>query len=114
MSPQPYVIEKWRLSIRGVPIDTPDDILANIILDGRIIVLTNWRYGHKGRNIYCFDSSGSLAWRIEESPYGPRPAAPYTGLRIDHQGRVIAGQMDGYDYEVDPRTGRIEYLGFSK
>lgn len=59
------------------------------------------------RNVKAYDERNELVWTIAESPHGTQADKPYMSIRIDPQGRLIAGNWIGIDYIVDLKTGAI-------
>ena len=59
------------------------------------------------RNIFSYDSNGTLVWIIQEGPIKiPGRRDYYQDIWVEN-GRLIAGNTIGYDYYVDLATGEV-------
>ncbi|QLH81922.1 hypothetical protein [Halosimplex pelagicum] len=61
------------------------------------------------RNVLGFDSRGTLRWHVEPVSEGD----PYVSL-VDDDGRLRCGNWRGYDCVVDPSTGELTDVTFTK
>jgi hypothetical protein len=67
------------------------------------------------RNIFAFDDQGRQLWQIAESPHGGEAAdKPFMDLRVNQHGELIAGNWNGVEYRIDPKTGALAVSGFGK
>lgn len=64
-------------------------------------------------NIYRVSPSGEIVWQIDAGE-GVDGRAPFTSLRIDEHGRLIAFRWDGSDFAVDIETGAATFVDFPK
>lgn len=64
-------------------------------------------------NVYRIAPDGKVLWQINAGE-GMDGRAPFTSVRIDKQGRLMAFRWDGSDFAVDVDTGVATYLGFPK
>lgn len=55
------------------------------------------------RNVYKLDFSGNIIWQV--SSKSDERGAPFTGIRIDEDGKLMAYRWDGGLYEIDIETG---------
>lgn len=59
------------------------------------------------RNVYAYDSSGKLVWRIQEAPHGGAGEdKAYMDIRTD-DGNLVAGNWIGIDYQVNLNDGVV-------
>ncbi len=64
-------------------------------------------------NVYRVAPDGSILWQIQAGEAADG-RAPFTSLRIDEQGRLIAFRWDGCDFAVDADTGAATFVDFPK
>lgn len=79
-----------------------------LLFDNRTAFLNDSR---RNRNIAEFDSGGRLVWRIQECPHATSMLVRnYWNIRIEDDGRLIAGNTIGVEYVVDRGTGEVTPL----
>ena len=93
-------------------------------LDDKVVVL--FRHGDydetdfsQKRNVIALDRRGKMLWRIQESSEwvqeGKELANPYIGVGFRDEGeRIVACDMGGMDADLDPETGTLSNIRFSK
>lgn len=64
-------------------------------------------------NVYRVAADGSSMWQIDAGKGGDG-RAPFTSLRIDSEGRLMAFRWDGCDFAVDVDTGKATFVAFRK
>ena len=74
-----------------------------------------------GRNIFAYDETGKELWRIEDSGIvGPgreddkEVPWSYTGMGQEADGRIIVSEPFGFEFDLDPETGKISNPVFTK
>jgi len=61
----------------------------------------------ENRNLYGYDASGTLLWRVPDRSFPTAEICPYIGVeRIDDE-RVHVWDNYGVIYEIDARTGNV-------
>lgn len=97
-----------------------------VTLDDRVIIMFEFPDEmeddpESGRNIFAYDETGKELWRIEDSGIvGPGSEDetevpwPYTGIGQEEDGRIIVGHPAGYDFDLDPETGKVSNAVFTK
>ena len=111
--------------VNGKEIKFDQSIAAIVRLDDRVLVELNsddFAVGDPlvGRNILAFDANGELLWRIPATGVmrrsvhdGETPEA-FFGLWLDGDGKVRTGTPNGFDWDVDPDTGKISNPEFTR
>lgn len=98
-----------KMKLRKVLVDKGSTIL---FFDNAELFLNDRR---RNRNIAEFDATGALVWLIQECPHNTTVVArPYDGVRMTDDGRLIAGNWIGVDYEVNRVTGEVTPFGHGR
>ena len=111
--------DKNRITIDGVEhaIDLP--IRVAIPLSDRVILLLDEedlseddpRYE---RNVIALGKDGEMLWRIEDVGFKGNPC-PYSGLGFDEDGvTILVYDWGGACYNLDPETGKLSNLLFTR
>ena len=59
------------------------------------------------RNIYCYDTDGTLCWQIQEAPHGEENQdKPYINIWKDNN-KVIVSNWNGLEYILNMTTGEV-------
>lgn len=110
-----YELSKGELSIDNNIIGFPYPVAQVIIVSNYVIVrLSVPQEKRFDRNVYALSFDGKAVWQIQEAPHGGNVPKPFMNLRLSEEGRLIAGNWIGVDYEVDLSTGQIRAIRFTK
>lgn len=66
------------------------------------------------RNILFIEDDGAVRWQIEESPHGTESDKPFMNLWLAEDGRLVAGNWNGIDYNIRLDSGKITVRSFKK
>ena len=110
-----YQLCDGELSIEERVVHFPYPVAQVIIVDSRVIVrLAVPSKERFDRNVYALSLDGKGVWQIQEAPHGGNVAKPFMNLRLSDEGRLIAGNWIGVDYEVDLTSGQVSAVKFAK
>ena len=108
------------LTVNGRTIEFEQRVDELVVLDDRVIIhlhVSDFSVGDPlvGRNILAFDASGEMLWRIPATGVirGKSPEA-FFDLWMGDDGKVRTGTANGFDWDVDPDTGKISNGVFTK
>ena len=80
--------------------------------DGDRAVVFDWTGGRvSGPNLVCLDRHGNVRW-IAELPTND-PFDCFVGIRQDGES-IFASSMSGYAVQIEPGTGQILKIQFTK
>ncbi len=81
-----------------------------------IIVMLDYYKEYNDRNIFRVDENGNRIWQVSApDPYNtPEMSSCFTYLGLDASGKIKAGSMNGFTYEVDLATGNLLNKKFTK
>lgn len=109
-----YYIKNSLLYINGNEIQLDYKVAESISLNEfvivRVIPPTKIKFN---RNIFAFNSDGSLKWQIKESPHGGDSDKPFMGLHTSGND-VIASNWLGIDYKININNGEIDAIKFTR
>jgi hypothetical protein len=110
-------------------------VLAQLNLENglKLVVFSSYYSKEKqfpeilGREIFLFDKNDKMIWQIERTPQGTSRIfdesvggfvnQPYdwhfSGIRI-RDGKYLAERFDGDVFEIDMKTGKAEYVYWTK
>ena len=89
---------KQRLEVGNLTIVRvyPSDVMLDLYPQDRL-----------NRNVYAYDSSGALVWRIQEAPHGGTDEdKAYMDIRVE-KNDLVAGNWIGIDYQVQLKDGMV-------
>ena len=66
------------------------------------------------RNVFFIENDGATRWQIEESPHGTESDKPFMNLWLAEDGKLVAGNWNGVDYDVRLDSGQITVRSFKK
>ena len=95
----------------------PFPIKSFLVLNATTVVLIDDGKTHgKGdkildRNIYAFNQDGTLKWQICEAPGGGEYPKPFTSIKLEPDGKMIAYNWIGTDYLIDMADGSLHMHG---
>ena len=114
-----------KINDRQVEFEQPIDEF--LVLEDRVIILFEPSEEQEddpdfGRNVFAFDETGEQLWRIQDSGFtigshrddDSEVRAPYTGMGLKENGRIIVSQQIGCSFDVDSQTGKISNMVLGK
>ena len=113
------------LNINGNTISFEQRVNEFVELADRVIVelyVDDFEVGDPlvGRNILAFDENGEMLWRIpatgvtRRSVLGGETPEAFFGLWLGDDGKVKTGTPNGFDWDIDPDTGKISNPIFTR
>lgn len=58
------------------------------------------------RNIYRINMKGNIIWQV--SPYDAFSKSTFTNIYFSDNGKLLAYNFDGGEYEIDLETGKVQ------
>jgi hypothetical protein len=92
---------------------TEDNIDKYIVMSGKIIILTNSAISKRKDNVYCYNLSGEILWRIESSSRPIDFFNYYTEIYLKN-GELKAYNFEGFEFTIDENNGIVLKKEFIK
>ena len=73
-----------------------------------------WTENEINFNIYRVDKDYNIIWQIQEDKRPDFKEDPFVYLDIEKNGDIGADRFSGYEYIVDPETGKSEITGYHR
>ena len=74
-----------------------------------------WTENEINFNIYRVDKDYNIIWQIyEDDSTKPQQGWPFTYLAREENGSIAADRFSGYEYIVDPETGKAKRTGYHR
>lgn len=113
----PFKIENGKVKLENgtiLPYCGVKDVLK---VDDMLVLLLSLEspdnIGQEGRNVVAVDPSGRELWRIEDPKEQLPSSRPFANMFLEN-GVLRVGNWSGGEYKVDPQTGRVEFLYWSR
>lgn len=108
--------DKWRFENNAVfknenlLLNLDAEVLDMIVLHNDIILLLKSNATLKDRNVFCYDTNGSVKWQIP-APISIHKENDFTGIYL-RDSELYAYNRSGVEYNLDIETGRVKASEF--